>query len=511
MSPRAQVYLLGFLLIFLGVGLISYKSSVLSLPVLPGKYETIWTVEAKVRFTAKAAPVKVSLALPKHQYNMEVIQEIFSSSGFGFSTDAATDNNRAIWSKRLANGRQTLYYKLDVYKKKANSGLANYPVPKTIAFPPWQGERYEALRNASARLISDSWKYSSDNDSFTVQVLRSLKDPLNNEARIIRNGLPEKNLDEIAILVFSLAEVPAHIIRGIYLEEDRNRMKAQTLIEVYNGKKWVIYASETLKPGLPENFLIWQRGGKSLLDVEGGKDSMVQFSVLANDVPARNVALAKMGSEQSTLVDYSIYSLPIEQQSIYKFILLVPVGALIVIFMRVVIGIRTAGTFMPVLLAIAFIQTNLWYGVAIFLLILGVGLFVRSYLSRLDLLLVARIAAVVVIVVSMMAFISIISYKLGIEQALTVTFFPMIIIAWTIEHMSILWEDDGPLEVLIQTAGSLLVAILCYLMMTNTYIEHWMFNFPEFLAVLLGLIIIIGHYTGYRLSELFRFRHLRVD
>jgi hypothetical protein len=164
-----------------------------------------------------------------------------------------------------------------------------------------------------------------------------------------------------------------------------------------------------------------------------------------------------------------------------------------------------------VLLAIAFIQTSLLNGVLIFLLVLGVGLFVRSYLDRLDLLLIARIAAVVVIVVGVMATLSIVSYKLGLEQALTVTFFPMIIIAWTIEHMSILWEDDGPMEVLIQTAGSLLVAILCYVVMTNRYVEHWMFNFPELLLALLGITIVLGHYTGYRLSELLRFRHMRLQ
>ena len=312
----------------------------------------------------------------------------------------------------------------------------------------------------------------------------------------------------MALDLFALAEVPSHIIRGIYLEDDRNRMNAEALIEIFNGEHWVVFNPETGERGLPENFLVWQRGDRSLLDVVGGSNSTVTFSVLANDVPARKVALEQMGSEKTALLDYSIYSLPIEQQSVFKFILLVPVGALIVIFLRVVIGIRTAGTFMPVLLAIAFIQTHLLNGVLIFLLILAVGLFVRSYLSRLDLLLVSRIAAVVVIVVCLMSFISIISFKLGIEQALTVTFFPMIIIAWTIEHMSILWEDDGPMEVLIQTAGSLAVAILCYLAMTNNYIEHWMFNFPELLFTLLGMIIILGHYTGYRASELIRFRYM---
>ena len=38
-----------------------------------------------------------------------------------------------------------------------------------------------------------------------------------------------------------------------------------------------------------------------------------------------------------------------------------------------------------------------------------------------------------------------------------------IIISWTIERMSILWEEEGPKEVLIQGGGSLLTASLVYL------------------------------------------------
>ena len=75
--------------------------------------------------------------------------------------------------------------------------------------------------------------------------------------------------------------------------------------------------------------------------------------------------------------------------------------------------------------------------------------------------------------------------------------------------MSILWEDDGPMEVLIQTTGSLVVAILCFFVMTNRYVEHWMFNFPELLLAQLGLIVILGQYTGYRFSEMIRFRHMQ--
>ncbi len=389
------------------------------------------------------------------------------------------------------------------------------PEPKAMEFstetrkPEWTGSRYAALRAAAGSMIENSWNKSSSRQNFARQLLASLNDSTNNDAGVVKNSLSGISFVDVALALFAEAEIPAHMIRGIYLEDDRSRIAAAQLIEVYDGEKWIILQPQTATVGLPENFLIWQRGDKSMLDVEGGRRSKVTFSVLSNNVPARKVALSQMASDHAALIDYSIYSLPIEQQSIFKFILLIPVGAMVVIFLRVVVGIRTAGTFMPVLLAIAFIQIDLLNCVLIFLLILSVGLWVRSYLSRLDLLLVARIAAVVVIVVGMMAVISIVSYKLGFEQALTITFFPMIIIAWTIEHMSILWEDDGPIEVVIQTAGSLAVAIICYFAMTSRYIEHWMFNFPELLFVLLGMIILIGHYTGYRLSELIRFRHMQ--
>ena len=54
----------------------------------------------------------------------------------------------------------------------------------------------------------------------------------------------------------------------------------------------------------------------------------------------------------------------------------------------------------------------------------------------------------------------------------------------------------------------LLVASLAYGLMTNPYIKHWTFNFPELMFCVLAVILLLGQYTGYRLSELMRFRHL---
>src|SRR5690606_26281425 len=117
------------------------------------------------------------------------------------------------------------------------------------------------------------------------------------------------------------------------------------------------------------------------------------------------------------------------------------------------------------LIALSFLQTALFPGLLSFVAIVAFGLLLRSYLSYLNLLLVARIATIVIIVIFVVLFSSLLGYQLGFNTGMTVTFFPIIIIAWTIERMSILWEDEGPREVMIQGGGSLLVAVLAYLLM----------------------------------------------
>jgi len=67
---------------------------------------------------------------------------------------------------------------------------------------------------------------------------------------------------------------------------------------------------------------------------------------------------------------------------------------------------------MPVLIALAFIQTTLVPGLVAFLTIVGLGLVLRGYLSRLNLLLVARIATLIVLVVLLTALLSVFGHEL---------------------------------------------------------------------------------------------------
>jgi len=200
--------------------------------------------------------------------------------------------------------------------------------------------------------------------------------------------------------------------------------------------------------------------------------------------------------------------LPISEQAIFRTLMLLPVGALVVVLLRVLVGLKTSGTFMPVLIALAFLEMSLLPGVITFLLIIAAGLMLRQLLAYLNLLLVARVAAVIVCVIGLIALMSVVSFHTGISEGMQVTLFPMIILAWTIERMSILWEEEGAKEVVVQGMGSLLTAVAAFLVMDMSWMRYWLFNFPGTQLVVMAFILIAGSYTGYRLIELWRFRPL---
>ena len=83
---------------------------------------------------------------------------------------------------------------------------------------------------------------------------------------------------------------------------------------------------------------------------------------------------------------------------------------------------------------------------------------------------------------------------------------PLLILAMTIERMSIVWEEHGPRDALTQGLGSLMVAALAFLLMTQRQLQHLVGIFPEILLFVLAATLLLGRYTGYRLSELWRIR-----
>lgn len=498
MQSKIPIYIAVILLFVIGFASIILRSSTYGVPIFPGKTRDVWNVEAKIQFTATGGPVHVSLAAPATQKGYTLIEESSSSPGYSVSTIQTDNGNRIEWNIRDAKGKQTIYYKTR-FLVDANAKYLNKPPTESIT-PP---QLLPATEAAATTLINQAYERSSNTISFTRELIKKLSDKNDQNVALILNTT--NKIEAIAQLLSS-ANVINRTIGVVSLADGRRKQHIDPMIDVWTGEQWVLFDPESPNETEHPSLLEWDKSNISLLDLSGGTNSQVTFSIISEKISPSTATNLKVISDD--LLNFSIQSLPTEEQAMFKTIMMIPIGALIVVFLRIIVGLKTSGTFMPVLIALAFVQTQLIPGIVGFLVIVGVGLLIRSYLSKLNLLLVARISILIISVILMIAGLSVVAFKMGITQGLAIAFYPMIILSWTIERMSILWEEQGSKQVFIQGGGSLLTASIVYLAMTNPVVEHITFNFIGVQFIILGIILLLGTYTGYRLSELKRFKPL---
>ncbi|SMF20773.1 Inactive transglutaminase fused to 7 transmembrane helices [Alteromonadaceae bacterium Bs31] len=497
MKPsRTPLFAIVGLLLLVGSSMTWYRHQAFDVPWMPGEKRQVWSIEAKLEFIARGEPVKVSFAIPDTQNGFERIADHTASPGYGLAFIDTPGERRAEWSIRSARGKQTLYYRVDM---QVETGL-NIPQapPELVENRKLMGSG--PMDTSALQLLENALERSADHFTLARELIKAF-----NSQQQSADFLAQKQTrSRWLVQLLNQAEVPAREVLMLNLEDGRRRQPLVTYLQVFDGEEFQLFNPQTGKQGRGKNQMMWEYHSGALLDIIGGAKSNVWFSIIDQEVPASQVL--ELERQEDSLLDFSIHSLPVEEQTMFKGILLIPVGVLVVVFMRVLVGLRTSGTFMPVLIAMSFIQTSLWIGLIGFVLIVGIGLLIRGYLSYLNLLLVARISAVIMTVIGIIAVFSVLAYQLGLSEALKITFFPMIILSWTIERMSILWEEEGAKEVFIQSGGSLIVALVAYMVMTNDLIRHLTFNFIGLQAIFMALAILLGSYTGYRLLELRRFR-----
>ncbi len=493
---KTPFVILIFLLVFAGLALSWHRHITYNVPWLPGEQQQVWSVEARIEFVGENTPAIVSLAVPETQTGFERISEYTASPGYGLEFVERGGVRRAEWSVRLAQGKQVLYYRAEYAAKKmlqVKQASAQIVESKLLR---GSGPHITVART----LLESAKKKSADEFTLTRELIREF----NNQIEGV--FLLEQHASREAWLVALLQQVGVASRRVSVLELEDGRRRSQLLdyLQVFSGDDYVLFDPFTGERNAESPVLMWEYHSQPALDVLGGRNSRLSFSVIEQKMPVGDLVV-RQREMQSNLLDFSIHTLPLSEQALFKGILLIPIGVLVVCLLRILIGIRTAGTFMPVLIAISFIQTSLVTGLVGFVLIVGTGLLIRGYLSQLNLLLVARISAVIISVIILIALLAVLSYQLGLSEGLKISFFPMIILSWTIERMSILWEEEGGQEVLAQVGGSLFVAVITYALMMNEYVQHLTFNFLGLQLVIMAIVLILGTYTGYRLFELQRF------
>ena len=496
-----------FILVALGVSITAYQILYLGIPVKEAETAELWNIDAKVEFVANSRePVKVQMFIPPLTQDFVSLNESFVSNNYGVSINRADGNRRVTWSARRANGPQTVYYRLVLTNR--------YSDEKVKAKGPIFRESLSVEgpeKVAAEALLAPIRQHSADVETFIGETIKRVNSNDDNAKTLLAGDNSTSKKAAVIELLLSIAHVPMDQVHTIRLTSEGGSQTPELWLRSFNGNEWLYFNPETGEQGLPNDRLIWWTGSADLIKADGAKKAQVTFTMNNSEMNA--MRLAKMTDENTKagFLEYSLYSLPLVTQQAFQIILLIPIGVLVILVLRNLIGIQTLGTFTPVLISLAFRETQLGFGIVLFTIITALGLSLRSYLEHLKLQMLPRLSVVLTFVVVLIAAISLFSHKLGLERGLSVSLFPMVILNMTIERMSIIWEERGGTNAIKVAVGTMIAATLAYLLMSIPELAYFIFTFPAVLMILVGFMLAMGRYRGYRLTELFRFKAFLKD
>lgn len=179
-----------------------------------------------------------------------------------------------------------------------------------------------------------------------------------------------------------------------------------------------------------------------------------------------------------------------------------PIGAAVVVFARMIVGMKSFGLFTPMLMAMAFLQTGPIAGPLILAMAIGAGLIIAPMLKRLKMARVGFLAGLMSIVTVVL--IALLPY---LGEARWVTAFPVVVTALAVERWWVVWEGEGLWDAFKIAISTMIIALAIELVVLSPVVG-WMVAQSPFLPAVVGGIgaLACGLYRGLRLSELTRFK-----
>ncbi|MFV0627394.1 MAG: UUP1 family membrane protein [Alphaproteobacteria bacterium] len=471
----------------------------------PRDMKRIWSIEAHINFVPTGENIKISLATPEDSKFFKILDDNIIAPNYKV-TKIKKGENKIILRAKPQEGEQDLYYRILLFDNEAGKGTFKTSSPRKPVIPEYDDAQMNMAKSILA--MAEQIEGEEDLPQKLIHVFNLKPAPT-----AISSLLPFKTTQEKTAIsiknLLALKGVSARLIKGVRLEENKKSFSPDLMIEAYVSGKWRLYNLKNAQKGMPDDFIIFQRGDKGLFDIEGGEDSSIQFSVLRSTTSNFDLANHRAKLDKTkTWFDRSIYNLPISSQNVIKWLSVFPLAILMIVFIRNIIGLPTMGTFTPMLIAMALTQTGFVNGMIAFAIIIAIGMVLRTLLSKLNLLLVPRISAVVIFVIIIMQIMTVVGYRLKLDFGQSSVFFPLIIMAWIIERASITWEEDGVLNATREIVFTVITSVVTYFVIQDEYIRHIMFAFNEINLVILFIVMLLGTYTGYRLLELKRFAPL---
>jgi hypothetical protein len=297
--------------------------------------------------------------------------------------------------------------------------------------------------------------------------------------------------------------IPTRLLTGLTLTKGPDQ-HAHVWVEAWVDQRWLPMCPVYHHFGqVPSTYLVFAFGDTPV--VVGRHTHDLNYAFLVEKVSPESLA-ADAGPVRRAFLAVSLWVLSPNDQELVRFLLLLPLAALIVCVFRNVIGLASFGTFAPALLGLAFREFHSMPGLLVFVAIVLVGWLMRKVLSHYHLLQVPRTAFLLSLVVVVLVSLTLLANYRSLSATKYVAIFPMVILTGMIERFWTLETEDGTSSSFRTLLTTMFIAATIALVLSFHVVVNHLFCFPETVGLIMAAQLLLGRYTGYRLSELFRFR-----
>jgi len=210
-------------------------------------------------------------------------------------------------------------------------------------------------------------------------------------------------------------------------------------------------------------------------------------------------------------IRYAIYFAVTEgvPPNIIVLVILFPLIASLIAASRHVIGLRGFGIYIPAVLSVALVSTGVFEGVAIFLAIALSAILTNRFLRKIRVSYLPRTALLLWTISLGILAMLLVAPIFGLTNLMSVNIFPILILVLLSENFLDAQSRTKQSDAFALTAETLGLAIISGLIIKWESLQKFALIQPELLILAIAAFnIIVGKFTGLRLSEWLRFRSI---